>query len=182
MVMKQWNKLVFGRLQTKINDIRVQIAANQSSPPTADSLQKDKALQDSLDGLLLKEQILWRDKAKELWLEEGDQNSRYFHVSTIIRRRKNHIAHLLNRDHVAVTDCDEIGQVFVDFYKDLFSSSNHVIPPTLVALFPDPLSTQNVRGIADIPSPEEIQQAVFSMSNGKSPGSNGMSPLFFKTY
>lgn len=182
LALKRWNKLVFGRVQANIIDTRAKIALIQAAPPTPDSLASDKSLQQLLDTLLLKEQHLWGDKAKEQWLEEGDQNSKFFHVSTLIRRRRNKIVSVQNRDHRVVSNFESIGQTFVEYYTDLFSSSNPYFPPELTALFPTPLSEQEVHGLADVPLPAEIRSAVFSMSNGKSLGSDGMSPYFFKFY
>lgn len=182
LALKLWNKTIFGRVQTLINDTRLQIAANQDAPSNVNSLSRDKILQESLDHLLLKEQFLWKDKAKEEWLEEGDRNSRFFHVSTIIRRRRNHIEYIYNRDHMAVSYFEGIGQLFMDFYQDLFASSNPPLPHEQAALFPRQLAMQEIQDIADIPSCEEVRDVVFSMSNGKSLGSDGMSSYFFKFY
>lgn len=81
---------------------------------------------------------------------------------------------------MAITDFEGIGHTFEAFFKDLFASTNPDPPPELDDLFPTPLTAQDTQGLANIPSGEEVRNAVFSMSNGKSPGPDGMSPLFFK--
>lgn len=38
---------------------------------------------------------IWKQKSRELWLFEGDRNSKIFYVSTIIRRRRNKISSII---------------------------------------------------------------------------------------
>lgn len=88
--MKKWNKAVFGRVQENIKDIKDIIRALQFYPPSDSLLLKEKEYQVKLDDLLKKE-FLWKEKEKEKWLEDGDQNTKFSHLATIIRRHSNHI-------------------------------------------------------------------------------------------
>lgn len=38
---------------------------------------------------------MWREKSKQRWMEKGDANTRFFHLSTVTQRRYNFIHHLL---------------------------------------------------------------------------------------
>lgn len=62
------------------------------------------------------------EKAKSHWLEEGDANTRFFHLSTIIHRQHNFMHYILDYTNSHVHDYDQIGYVFVQYYTILFSS------------------------------------------------------------
>lgn len=125
---------------------------------------------------------MWKEKSKEKWLEDGDQNTKLFHLAMIIRRRANRIASVQRADRSVATEHDDIGRAFTDYFLHFFSSTDLECPRQLDSLFPPSLSSQDCLGLAEIPTSEEIKQVIFSMSNGKSSGPDGLSPLFFKFY
>ncbi|KAM2666646.1 hypothetical protein EV2_018455 [Malus domestica] len=79
------------------------------------------------------EEIFWKQKSRVKWLQEGDRNTRFFHLSTIIRRRRNKIEGLWNNDGVWVEDKEDLKQIAVHHFCSLFAysfygTSNGVMP------------------------------------------------------
>lgn len=80
-----------------------------------------------------------------------------------------------------MTDRDGIGDIFIDYYKSLFSSSIPNFPEGLNNLITCPfLKSKTLCFVLFLG--EEIWDVVFGMKNGKSPGPDGMTPSFFKSY
>lgn len=48
-----------------------------------------------------------------MWLEEGDVNTRFFHLSTVIHIKQNFIHHIIDFDNTKVTNYDQIDHSFV---------------------------------------------------------------------
>lgn len=48
-------------------------------------------------------EILWKQKSRELWLKEGNRNTKFFHLYTIIHRRQNKIDAIKQDDGTWVT-------------------------------------------------------------------------------
>lgn len=122
MALKTWNLSVFGHVQQRIHTLQHLIHNCQTSPQTAHSIQSECTLQQNLDELLKREELIWRDKAKARWLEEGDANTHFFHLSTIIHRWYNAINRIFTSHNVWLNERDPIGNTFVDYFSNLFQS------------------------------------------------------------
>jgi len=70
------------------------------------------------------EEIFWKPKSRELLFKLGDKNTKYFHAITKQRRAKNKIIGLLNQDGLWVDKEVDIESLAVDYFKDIFTSSD----------------------------------------------------------
>ena len=132
--------------------------------------------------LLKREEILWHQKSRIKSLASFDLNTRFFYLSTMIRRRRNFIDFMKKENGEWISGWEEIGQCFQNFFNNLFSSSTLDIPYDLNNLIPRCITTEDNEMLLAMPSMEEIKTTVFSMDSHKAPRPDGMSPLFFKHY
>lgn len=68
----------------------------QALPMDQQNATRERISIDELDEHLKREEIFWQKKAKTRWLEEGDANTHYFHITTIVHRRHNKIKCIQN--------------------------------------------------------------------------------------
>ncbi|PKI59541.1 hypothetical protein CRG98_020069 [Punica granatum] len=126
--LRRWNKEVFGYYDTNIAGIMEKLEEIQRQHPTAEINEQEEKLIAELEENLTKKDLIWRQKSRELWLKEGDRNSKFFHLSIVIRRRSNHIAAIKDNDREWIQDHEGIGNYFLRNFQELFNTSNPTIP------------------------------------------------------
>lgn len=70
------------------------------------------------------EEDCWKLKSRGNWLNEGDVNTKFFHTTTIIRRKENRIATLRMENNSYIYDQGGIITQTYDFFNNLLQS-NH---------------------------------------------------------
>jgi hypothetical protein len=113
-----------------------------------------------LGNLLNKEKILWRSKSRETWLTCKDLNTKYFHTSTLIRRRANAINFLKLDSGIWVSSRADIGGSFTSHFTKLFTSSNSPTDPKMLELFDPIIIEEDNTFLCSIPSKEEIVEVL----------------------
>jgi hypothetical protein len=130
-------------------------------------------------------------RSKAAWAEFGERNSKFF----LNLEKRNHnmkcITKLLNEDDIEVTDANDILKYEETFYKKLYSApiknaqeqqdernaTNFFKDETL----PNIQEIDKLKCDSDI-TLQETSIALKGLQNGKSPGSDGFTPDFYKFF
>ncbi|XP_062176085.1 uncharacterized protein LOC133881146 [Alnus glutinosa] len=180
--LKIWNYWFFGNIQRNINSISQQIDDIQQSNFSSHLHREEIFLKQELDSLYIQEELLWKSKSRDTWLTCKDLNTRYFHMSTLIKRRRNAIDFLKLPSGAWVSDRRNIGNCFTDFFQQLFSSSLSDPPEEMLNLFDKVISDEENLVLCSIPSEKEIYEVLISIGATKAPGPDGFTALFYQRY
>lgn len=138
----------------------------------------------NLQSALLRQiSLKWWSKSRINWLQKGDQNTNFFHLSTIIRFKNNGI-HTIEDDRGGsiIQDHNQIRGHFVDHYKKLWE----VDPSSNIPLSDWPelprISNEWHNSLITPISETEVRTCLFSMAQGKAPGPDGYTSEFYKNY
>lgn len=83
-----------------------------------------RTLRDDVSDLMAKEKCLWQQRGCVEWLKSGDQNTSYFHSRVSQRNECNFFSKLHLDDDSVVEDEAQIREALVDYFRNMFTSSN----------------------------------------------------------
>lgn len=52
---------------------------------------RERVIKEELKGLVKIKERVWKQKSREIWLMDGDANTKFFHTATLVRRKRNYI-------------------------------------------------------------------------------------------
>lgn len=180
-----WNKKVFGNIDKrkrdlfcKMENINREIAYNGPDPIL--EKQRDNLWSD-LEEILVQEEVMWLQRSRCKWYWEGDKNTRFFHASTHVRKRRNNIEALKAENGEWIYDHGRMVNLVERFYSNLYQEENmnHVQLHFDVG-YPVIEERSRLRIGRDIEA-YEVKEAVFAMGPLKAPGPDGLNPLFFQS-
>lgn len=76
--------------------------------------------------VLEQEESLWFQKSRCAWFQGGDRNTKFFHLSTVVRRRRNKVVLLRNKEGCWIEDKDQLKELAVSYFKKLYSEDLEV--------------------------------------------------------
>ena len=100
-------------LQARIVEFSRNIEKIQLEDPTKGNVMEEAKLQAGMNSWLSRNELMWRQKSCELWLKDGDRNTKFFHISTIVRRRRNSIDAIRGDDSEWIVKVLEIREFVV---------------------------------------------------------------------
>ncbi|XP_074293363.1 uncharacterized protein LOC141620371 [Silene latifolia] len=184
--LKDLNKNLFADVENstayawKILDaIQTALTSNPTDPQLIsqerEASQTYRDLQNACDSFLLQ-------KSKASWVNQGDNNTRYFHSLLKGRSTKSKVFRITDVALVILfTDGDKIQDAFLGYYEQLLGTSATVTPVNVPLVQAGKLCTQDHWAILLSPvSKKEVRDAIFAIPNHKAPGPDGFSSAFFK--
>ncbi|XP_059067646.1 uncharacterized protein LOC131037952 [Cryptomeria japonica] len=183
--IREWNKVSFKnifakkiRVESELDNLnKIIISAGMSN----DEFVREKQLKSELWELLLREEILWRDKSREHWIKEGDLNTKFFHASIKVNRANNRIARIQDSFRVWQEEVKVIEYITVNHFKALLWDC-HVdqLPSPMLDVIPRLVSEEDNKQFMRPFSLQEIKKATFDNPPLKAPRPDGVTMKFFQ--
>ncbi|GLT60154.1 hypothetical protein SLA2020_329350 [Shorea laevis] len=183
--VQNWNQQVFGNIFHRKRRLLARLYGVQKlleTQPQPSLFALETHLLREYNDTLQQEELLWFQKSRSKWVQFGDRNTRFFHSTTVIKRRKQRILALKRDDNTWCFEPNELRNLVVNFFKTLYSSSEQVLDPMTVMNSPQygRLSAEQYQQLIIPICDEEIQKSIFSMDPYKAPGDDGFQPIFFQ--
>ena len=145
------------------------------------SIRYFKELKIQLSHKLDQEAAYWRQRSKFYWLKEDDSNTRFFHATASVRKKKNEIAGLTTDKGEWVQTDEDIQRVAADYFQDLYSNSPCKYDEVLDYVDVRIKREENTALLLPF-SKDEFKEAITQMHPDKSPGPDGFNPAFYQRF
>jgi hypothetical protein len=151
----------------------------ESAPLSPNERNDLKTANEKLNKLRRDEEIKWAQRAKVKYIQEGGDNTKYFHLIANGKHRKKKIFQL-EQDEGTIVGDDNLKTYITEYYKKLFGNpepSSVTLDENRTADIPQLSANENALLTMNY-SIDEIHKAVFQMEHNKSPGPDGFPAEF----
>ena len=183
----KWNKEQFGYIFTRKRNIMARLNGIQkamSVKPSTFLLNLENDLLRDLDTMLNQEKELWAIKSRVNWMFQGDRNTAFYYVSTLVRRKRNNIVAIKDLVGEWISLEKDIKELVRSGYSAIYTmsfSSASCLPPTITP-WQTRLSEEEKCGISGGASEEEIKAVLRLLKPFKAPGPDGLHAIFFQRF
>jgi len=162
-------------LQAVEAEIADTIHVSHLSSFNQDDRERLLSLNKRKDQLLLIQEISWRLKSRALWIEAGDQNTKYFHAYANHRKNTNSIWSLLDEEGQTVTSQQDLELTAFTHFKQFYSRTPSDLQTQVeVSQYLPRYFSEEEAGSLEIPvTIAEIKGVLSDMATDKSPGPDG---------
>ncbi|XP_060964627.1 uncharacterized protein LOC133033648 [Cannabis sativa] len=179
-ILQVWGSVVADNFSARIKNCNKELKVFKGRRDSEGRKMYSEAKQVLFETLNQRE-IFWRQRSKQLWLKNGDQNSKFFHSKASSRRRNNNIVCLKDETGTSKFWDTGLGDLMLDYFSKIFTAEPGNCNEVLSCVSPRVTEDDNAiltRPIED----QEVKDALFQMHPDKSPGPDGMNPKFFQKY
>ncbi|KAG5535869.1 hypothetical protein RHGRI_023591 [Rhododendron griersonianum] len=121
--LKEWSRKKFGDLRLKIavkKDRMLEVQTMLEKGFDHQLAAEERSLERELEDLWQKDAMYWHQRSRIKWLQMGDKNSHFFHLSTIQRRQRNQIMRLKDKGGSWKSEPKDIAGIIKLHFQDLY--------------------------------------------------------------
>lgn len=89
--LQSWNWRVFGNVNRILKQKQDRLQQLENLSRLLENAKEIQGLRKEINKLLVREEIMWSQRSRVLWIKWGDRNTKFFRATTSQRRRRNRI-------------------------------------------------------------------------------------------
>lgn len=155
--LKAWNRSHFGYANKKIQNLEEELRIIQLQD--GDSTEKERYILEELRIQRQRWESILKQKSCEIWIKEGDRNTKFFHMSLLLRRRRNRVE-AIKDEAQWIIEADDIKNYFMECFEKLFKYDYPFVPDGLEGISQSLVTTEENETLLQIPDEEEIKATV----------------------
>ena len=96
--LQRWNWRVFGHVNKVLREKQLKLQQLEATEHGNEKSEEIRKIRAEINESLLREEMMWNQRSRALWIKWGDRNTKFFHATASQRRRQNRIVGLINSD------------------------------------------------------------------------------------
>jgi len=177
--MHAWSRENFGSVRRKLEELRVQLANLNGKTDDVSRTQAKEATR-VMNEMLYREEMMWLQRSRVSWLQEGDRNTKFFQQKAIWGSRKNKIRKLKASNGQWCDNPNQLAAMATDFFRALYTKDANVEPDHLVSMLDTRVTDEMNDDLCREFTDQEISDALFQIEPLKAPGPDGLPARFFQ--
>lgn len=117
--LKAWNRSHFRYANKRIQNLEEELRVVQLQD--RDSTEREPYTLEELRIQRQRWESILKQKSCEIWIKEGDRNTKSFHMSLLLRRRRNRVE-AIKDEAQWITEADDMKDYFLKSFEKLFKS------------------------------------------------------------
>ncbi|GJT10636.1 hypothetical protein Tco_0857678 [Tanacetum coccineum] len=179
--LTSWRRKHFRNNRKVIEELINELRLIQLATPTAANNARQRHLRKKLEETWRKEEMFWHQRSRVNWIKFGDQNTRFFHLSTVHRSQRNEITMLKNGEGQWVDDPVALNTLIRNHFTSIYTSVGVREFGDILDVI-EPVVTEHMNAsLEDIVADYEIVHAVKQLGAYKSPGKDGFPAKSWRT-
>ncbi|XP_074313541.1 uncharacterized protein LOC141648720 [Silene latifolia] len=122
--LQRWKGTSIGKIVRDLNTKRRKLLRLNEGGRTGWDVRERKRLVKDITNLIHQEEIFWRQRLRALWLKDGDRNTAYFHRKAGQRKKRNHIAKLIDEEGREYVGFEAVQGAAKGYFERLFKSGS----------------------------------------------------------
>ncbi|KAK7840472.1 hypothetical protein CFP56_016657 [Quercus suber] len=125
---------------------------------------------------------MWHQRAKQMWIIDGDRSTSFFHQKASNRKQRNFIEGLTDEHGIWQTDDHSMERIILDYFSNIFHSNGPTDTSAIVVAI-KPVVTDSMNCCLCQPfQANEVHRALKQMHLKKSLSPDGIPPLFYQHF
>lgn len=178
--LQEWGGGVSNEYKFKLQNCRIMLHKLRSMRDVQ-GVQSYNAIRWEFLKLLDQQEVYWKQRSKQFWLQEGDKNTHFFHKYVSSRKKNNKVDRIKDSEGNWKETPDEIKAAIEGYFSQLFTASNLEGKLSDREVVKQTSDIDNENLMAEV-SYEEVKHATFSMHPDKASGPDGLNPAFFQAF
>lgn len=176
--LSKWSGRNFKNAQKQLTPLKYRLQELTNRTDGEQNREEVGNIVRKMEELWRQEEMYWYMRSRIQWLKWGDQNTKFFHATTVQRRQRNKIPMLRLDDQTWCRDPSTLKQHICSFYQDLFTLVGRRNYQPVLDQCPVVVNEEMNADLIKPVTREEVKKVIFQLGATKASNPDGLNGVF----